>query len=338
MKIEQTNMAMASAQQLSVRHERQERLQVWTDAAPPAEGAPPVASIDKTQAIDLRPSPQDELKMKLVEDLLRSVTGKTFALMPIEATVSTDDPDFKKLADEKSALEGRAKAEVKARQGWGVEYAYHESYRETENTSFSARGTVKTADGQEIGISVQLHMSRQFIQEQNLSIREGDAQLKDPLVINFDGQAAELTETKFRFDVDSDGEPDQISFLKPGSGFLALDPAASGVVIDGHQLFGTATGDGFRDLAKYDSDGNGWIDAGDPIFNQLRIWTKDAKGDDRLFSLGEKGIGAIFVGNIQTGFDLKDSVQQLDGQVRRTGVFLKEDGAAGTVQQIDLAV
>jgi hypothetical protein len=35
---------------------------------------------------------------------------------------------------------------------------------------------------------------------------------------------------------------------------------------------------------------------------------------------------------------LKDNQQQLQGQVRQTGVFLRENGTAGTLQQIDLAV
>lgn len=337
MKIQQTSLAMASAHQLSIQHERQERLKVWAEAAPPTEGAA-VAATEKAESITLKPRPQDELKMKLVEKLLEMATGKRLKIVPLEATVSTADPHLMQLAEEKAAFEAAAQGEAALRQGWGMEYDYHESYRETEVTSFAAQGLVKTADGKEISISVQLNMSRQFVQEQNVSIREGDAKLKDPLVINFDGKAAELTDTRFKFDIDSDGEPDQISFLKPGSGFLALDPAGSGVVINGHQLFGTMSGDGFRDLAQYDRDGNGWIDAGDPIFNQLRIWTRDAQGHDRLLSLGEKGIGAIFVGHIPTSFDLKDGAQQLQGQVKRTGVFLQENGTAGTVQQIDLAV
>lgn len=338
MKIQQTSMAMASAHQLNVHHERQERLKVWADAASSQEDSPPVAAVDKAQTISLKPSPQDELKMRLVEKLLEIATGKRLKILPLEATVSSDDPHLKQLADEKVAFEVGAKGEAEQRQGWGVEYDYHESYRETEVTAFAAQGVVKTADGKNISVSVQLNLSRQFVQEQNVSIRQGDAKLKDPLVINFDGKAAELTETKFKFDIDSDGEPDQISFLKPSSGFLALDPMGSGVVINGHQLFGTMSGDGFGDLAQYDRDGNGWIDAGDPIFNQLRIWTKDAQGHDHLLSLGEKGIGAIFVGNIPSDFDLKGEAQQLQVQVKRTGVYLSENGTAGTVQQIDLAV
>ena len=37
------------------------------------------------------------------------------------------------------------------------------------------------------------------------------------------------------------------------------------------KLFGTSSGDGFKDLAEYDEDGNGWIDENDSIFNRLKV-------------------------------------------------------------------
>ena len=41
-------------------------------------------------------------------------------------------------------------------------------------------------------------MNREFVQSRDISLRAGDA-LLDPLVINFDGNAAELTDRKFAF-------------------------------------------------------------------------------------------------------------------------------------------
>jgi hypothetical protein len=67
-------------------------------------------------------------------------------------------------------------------------------------------GVIKTADGQEIAFSVQLNMSREFAYESRLRIRAGDAARPvDPLVINFGGTAADVTTTRFRFDLDGDG-------------------------------------------------------------------------------------------------------------------------------------
>ena len=92
------------------------------------------------------------------------------------------------------------------------------------------QGTIQTADGQEINFSVSLEMSREYHQESSLSFRAGDAVQKDPLVINFNGSASELTSAKFSFDLDIDGTQDNISFVQPGSGFLALDKNQDGSV------------------------------------------------------------------------------------------------------------
>ncbi len=53
-------------------------------------------------------------------------------------------------------------------------------------------------------------------------------------------------------------------------------------------------------------------------------------------SLGAKGVGAIYLGSVDTDFSIKDDRNQLLGEVRSGSVFLNEDGTAGTIQQIDL--
>ena len=157
-------------------------------------------------------------------------------------------------------------------------------------------------------------------------------------MINFDGAASQLTQNTFSFDIDADGSNDQLAFVAPGSGFLALDANNDGAINDGRELFGALSGDGFTDLAAFDGDGNGWIDANDTVFSRLRIWTKNTAGEDQLLLLGDEGIGALYLGRISTSFALKDSSNELQGQVRATGIFLREEGGAGTMQQLDLVV
>lgn len=57
-----------------------------------------------------------------------------------------------------------------------------------------------------------------------------------------------------------------------------------------------------------------------------------------LVRIGEKGIGAIYLDNLNTQFSIKNTANQSQGELRRSGVFLREDGSAGTVQQIDLVL
>ena len=160
----------------------------------------------------------------------------------------------------------------------------------------------------------------------------------DPLVINLDGNIAGLSDQTFFFDLDGDGEKEEISTLKSGSGYLALDLNEDGVINDGSELFGTKTGNGFADLAKYDQDGNGWIDEDDEVWSKLLIWTKDEDGKDKLYHLSEAGVGAICLQNANTEFSL-NSVKDnhTNGVLRNTGIFLYENGTVGTVQHLDLA-
>ena len=223
--------------------------------------------------------------------------------------------------------------------GFSAEYTRHESYSETEQTNFQASGVVRTADGKEINFSLSLSMARSYYEESNISIRVGEArQQKDPLVINFDGNAAQLTSQRFKFDLDSDGKTEDINFVAGGSGFLALDQNGDGKINDGSELFGAKTGNGFAELSTLDGDHNGWIDENDAAYAQLRVWTKDSAGNDQLATLKQANVGAISLASIATPFDLKDSSNAQQGQIRSSGIYLQENGGAGTVQQIDLTV
>jgi len=46
---------------------------------------------------------------------------------------------------------------------------------------------VKTVDGRTIELSLSLNMARSFSTQTNISFLAGDAKLKDPLVLNFNG-------------------------------------------------------------------------------------------------------------------------------------------------------
>lgn len=157
----------------------------------------------------------------------------------------------------------------------------------------------------------------------------------DPLVVNFQGEPAMLSDKRFSFDLDADGKEEEIACLEEGSGLLALDLNENFRIDDGTELFGPTSGNGFTELRKYDEDRNGWIDESDPVFDKLRIWEMDSDGKDSLETLEQKGIGAICLQNAAAEFNYKNDEDQLLGQSRRAGIFLREDGTAGTIQQID---
>ncbi len=273
-----------------------------------------------------------DLNVRILKALIERLTGKKITVVdPAEILAQREG----QMAAASHA--GRPIPASTDTAGWGLIYDYRESFREYEKTTVHADGFVVTGDGQRLSIKIGLTMERSFFSEQQLSIRAGDA-LKDPLVINFDGDAAALSDFTFHFDLDRDGNTEQLRFVTPGGGFLAVDHNNDGFINDGGELFGALTGDGFAELRRYDDDGNGWIDEQDELYDRLRIWSVDEEGRQHLLALGQKGIGAIYLGHVSSPFSLKDGQNNLQGQVRTTGVFLFENGSAGTIQQIDLVV
>lgn len=343
MQIEQANILLNSQRKAAQKTTIKESLKAWVGERPPAtgetgsrlparpgQGAVEISLSDQGRAAaktarseksaDDAADAISDPKLRMIKLLFERLYNLKFDVLSLDDEAAETDPP---------AANGR--------EGWGVEYDYHETYYEAEQTSISASGLIKTADGQEIQFTLNLSMSREFMTEKEQHLRLGDA-AKDPLVINFDGTAAQLANTEFLFDLDIDGRAEQISFAGPNSGFLALDRNEDGRINNGSELFGPSTGHGFAELAAYDEDRNQWLDERDSAFARLRIWTKDGQGADHLASLADKGIGAIYLEPISSEFSLKDSQNQFQGQVRSTSVYLGENGSAGTVQQVDLAV
>ena len=280
---------------------------------------------------------ENDPMLRMIKAMVAMLTGKEIKVFDASelqsgtVTSQVTDPS-------QSTPSSQASAPVE-NAGYGIEYSRHESYSEVEQTSFDASGVVRTSDGKEIQFSISLSMARSYHEESDVSINQGDArQKKDPLVLNFAGNAAQLTNQRFKFDLNSDGQAENINFVAGGSGFLAFDRSGDGKINNGSELFGASSGDGFADLAMLDSDDNGWIDENDAAYEQLSVWTKDSAGKDQLATLRQANVGALSLGRVATPFDLKDGSNALLGQIRSSGIFLQEDGKAGTMQQVDLTV
>lgn len=351
MKIAAAAVSLASTHALREEHTREESLRLWV-----GNERPVFAGEEVEAAVRVRISPEGRQRQQAAAP--PPASGAAGADAPPE--VSSEDPKLTVIRLILEALTGRAihiagfepvspeneipqpdadSAEPPpARQGWGLEYDLKETTSEQEVTTFSAAGQVVTADGQTIAFKLQLSMQREFAATNTVQIRAGDAKLVDPLVINFNGRAAELSNMRFAFDLDADGTTEQIAALAPGSGFLAFDRNRDGKINNGLELFGPATGQGFGELAQLDSDGNGWLDENDPRYAELRVWMRDEAGNESLTSLAQNKVGAIFLSPVKTSFALKDSGNELLGQLRESSIFLGEKGGAGTVQEIDLAV
>lgn len=340
MKIASADLSLSAAHLSASRVEVSERLRAWVGARPTEDADRPtprsvVVSNAARQALDLDKSAATDAagkidgedadidpRLALIKSIVEMMTGRRIEVM------STTD----------MATGEAASQPAPPPPDFGIEYDRTETRETFEASTFGASGTIRTADGKDIKFSVGLSMSRSETEISSVSLRAGNAAVsKDPLVINFGGNAASLTSQRFRFDLMGNGKDVDMPRLASGSGFLVLDAVESGKVQSGRQLFGPASGDGFADLAQYDSDGNGWIDEADPVFGRLGVWTPDAKGGGDVASLGERGVGAVYLGHSATPFTLKEGGADL-GAVRSSGIWVSEDGTVGTVQQVDVNV
>lgn len=322
--IQQAGIQMQAGRAYAEQAKREEKLtmRVTPRQNSEAQAQDKLELTDEAKIIAGKTDPDDaglDPEMRVVKMLLERLTGKSFNISsPEDFAPSTERNEERRV-------------------GWSMEYERKESYYEAEQTEFSASGIVRTADGKEISFEMSIQMSREYSVETGFSFRAGDKEV-DPLVLNFDGTAAELTSTKFAFDLNSDNRDEQISFVDSGSGFLVFDRNKDNKVNDGSELFGPRTGNGFEELRAYDQDNNNWIDEQDDIYDQLRIWAKDNQGRDVLHTLREREVGALFLGHTSTPFSVTDSENNKLGQVVSSGVYLKEDGTPGALQQINLMI
>ena len=242
--------------------------------------------------------------------------------------------------DEKSANNPITQLANDLGQNLGTGWSHYSFYycEESETTCFDTTGTAITTDGRSLSFNISVEMSRSFVEMAEEKIDFGQPRLCDPLVINLNTNVASVSDQKFFFDIDADGTEEEISMLGKDSGYLALDTNADGIINDGSELFGTQSGNGFKDLLAHDEDGNGWIDEADSIFQKLKIWTMDENGNSTLIDLKEAGVGAIYLGYENTEFSLKNEVHETNAVIQKTGLFLYENGLSGTIQQMDLAV
>lgn len=348
MRISDSNVRLASQSSFVQRVSENETLKLWGDRSQSPLSTEENIRVDisdkgramlKSQAVareDTEENPLDlpeieKEKIRLIEDFIYILTGKRIKLL-IPKSVNKDQ--LNRIQQPQGQSNGSGTPQ---RAGWGLDYMWQRRVEEHERMSFSSSGSVATEDGRVINFDLSFTVSRDFMSSTQVSIKAGDA-LLDPLVINFRNSSAELGDRNYAFDIDMDGSPDNIAFTAEGSGFLIWDRNGNGLVDDGSEMFGPSTGNGFGELAQHDSDGNNWIDENDPIYEKLRIWTLDEAGNKQLITLGQAGVGAIYLGNVNSTFSLKDGGNNTLGQISRTGVFLHEDGTPGTIQHVDLAI
>jgi len=111
-----------------------------------------------------------------------------------------------------------------------------------------------------------------------------------PVLLDLDRNGFNLAglDDGVRFDIDADGDSENVAWTKPteSDGFLCFDRNGNGAIDDGEELFGDATPfllsdgvapHGYSALAEFDTatlggNGDGRLTAEDRAFNALHVW------------------------------------------------------------------
>lgn len=181
----------------------------------------------------------------------------------------------------------------------------------------------------------------QFRGETLISASVEDMQQSDPLTLDLDGDGLELTSVGYgaMFDIDAEGVRRATAFATGGDAFLALDRNANGRIDDGTELFGDQNGaaGGFEELRKHDDNRDGRIDAADPVFKNLMLFSasglRPGEAPDILRPLSSESIAAILLDS-----EVRNERVSGGNLVARSGTFVRNDGSTGEVADVKVNV
>ena len=187
---------------------------IMSDSEKRLADATKIKSVAKSQKSSSKmPTTPEELKSRLLEMMMELLTGKksNFKMQ------TPNDTEQRRHNQDMLGFAGGQGNREQVVDGWRFENFQYES----ERVAYQAQGIVKTADGRTINIDINMYMSREFVSYTSINV---EAQKPiDPLVINYGGKATSLTNEKFDFDLDMDGNTERLAVLGEGSGFLAVD-------------------------------------------------------------------------------------------------------------------
>ena len=146
-----------------------------------------------------------------------------------------------------------------------------------------------------------------------------------------------------KLDVNLTGTPYSTGWVGPSDGLLVVDAADDGNIDAAteatFQSWVPYAKTSLQGLAAFDTNGDGMIDAGDAVFNNLRIWT-DGNGDGvsepgELQSLSQLGIQSI---SLKSDTATVDDKQLDENEILTTSTVTMVDGTTRTLYDIALGV
>ena len=101
-----------------------------------------------------------------------------------------------------------------------------------------------------------------------------EIKFETPIVIDLDGDGVETLsiDEGVKFDILNSGSTVQTGWVSGEDALLAIDNNGNGQIDDRSELFGGDVGEGFGKLGTFDSNDDGFVDATDADFSELKVW------------------------------------------------------------------
>ena len=157
-----------------------------------------------------------------------------------------------------------------------------------------------------------------------------------PIVIDMDGDGAEFDgiEEGIAFDVDNDGEAEQVAWADEDDGVLVFDSNDNGVVdgIDEIALSRYSDDPNATDLdglRTFDSNGDNMLDANDEEYDSFLVWQDQdgdgAVGEGELHTLADLGIDGLALISDNSPYSAADGDVNVHGEAQ----VMYSDGTTG---------
>lgn len=217
----------------------------------------------------------------------------------------------------------------------------------TQSLSFKMQAELAIND-QNISIDYSFSLKSEHVSY--LSFETNAAALKDPILVQFGSQGLGEISGESDFDINNDNALNKLPIFSGDVGYLVYDINQNGKADNGTELFGPQTGNGFTEMAKLDSNHNGFIDQEDEHFDKLYLWkpgdeqvtgdleTEQITNQGQWISLSDIGIYAINLAGQNSPYSFYDQQGEIQAQLRQSSFALNESGNVLGVHQIDVRI
>ncbi len=165
-----------------------------------------------------------------------------------------------------------------------------------------------------------------------------------PIILDLDGDGIEMVDLEkspIQFDMNNDGVRDQTGWVGADDGLLVLDRNGNGIIDDAREISFAADDQqavtDLEGLRAWDSNRNGFLEAGDTDFARFQIWRD--RNQNGISEAGELfSLTALSIKSINLTLDLTGNELVGDRNVLfATSQFQRIDGSTGLVGDVSLA-